>query len=188
LALMEEQGLYIVGGDFDFRIETLEAGIDDCQPDIVLLDGAYLLKGDGDGRTERAANSYDNIKRLAKRMRIPLVATTQFNRQAKVNSAASASVEKIALSDAAGWNADLVYGLVQTEDMKRDGRMIIKPMKFREGIGEDVECLWDFLTMDFREVGDGAPKMPQSKAPQSREDDPYGTGLDFGEDGSDVPF
>lgn len=188
-ALQAMDGMYIVGGDFDFRVESLEAAIDDCEPDLVLLDGAYLLKGEGDGRTEKAANSFDDIKRLAKRCRVPLVATTQFNRQAKVNSAASASVDKIALSDAAGWNADLIFGLVQTEDMKRDGRMILKPMKFREGIGEDVECLWDFANMDFREVGEMAP--PQLKPRSSHvDDDPYSTGLDFGSDDGDsgVPF
>jgi len=190
IAMQAMDGLFIVGGDFDFRVESLEAAIDDCEPDLVLLDGAYLLKGEGEGRTEKASNSFDDIKRLAKRCRVPLVATTQFNREAKVNSAKSASVEKIALSDAAGWNADLIYGLVQTEDMKRDGRMILKPMKFREGIGEDVECLWDFATMDFREVGEMAPSHVKPRSAGTVDDDPYSTGLDFGSDDGDsgVPF
>lgn len=156
LAMQAEDGLYIAGGDFDFRIESLEAAIQECEPDILIIDGVYLLKVGGDGRTEKAANTFDEVKRVAKRNHIPVVISTQFNREAKANKAASASVEKIALSDAAGWNADLIYGLIQTEDMKRDKRLIMKPLKFREGVGEDIECWWDFDLMNFDEI----PKVP----------------------------
>lgn len=197
--LHDAEGLYIIGGDFDFRIESLEAAIDECEPDIVFVDGAYLLKVSGDGRTERAANSFDELKRVAKRNSVPLVSSTQFNREVKSNKASSASVEKIALSDAAGWNADLIFGLVQTEDMKKDKRMIFKPLKFREGSGEDVEAWWDFDTMNFEELastaapssgpvipggfGAGAPK---SAAPKD-EEDPFDTGmLDFDAPTGDV--
>jgi replicative DNA helicase len=159
LAMQAEDGLYIAGGDFDFRIESLEAAIQECEPDLLIIDGVYLLKVNGDGRTEKAANTFDEVKRVAKRNHIPVVISTQFNREAKANKASSVSVEKIALSDAAGWNADLVYGLVQTEDMKRDKRLIMKPLKFREGVGEDIECWWDFDTMNFDELpkGPGGP-------------------------------
>jgi len=188
--LAESDGFFIVGGEFDFRIETLEAAIDDCEPDIVILDGAYLMRSSGDGRTEQAANSFDEIKRLAKRRRIPIIASTQFNRQMKGNNAASASVDKIALSDAAGWNADVVLGMIQTEDMRRDGRMTFKFLKVREGVGEDVECVWDFTTMSFVELGDIAAGGDFQGQPRASADDPYGTGLDFTDDGEggNLPF
>lgn len=154
--LREEQGLNIVGGDFDFTFEGLEAAVDECEPDLVIVDGLYLMRSGGDGRTEKAANTFDATKRLAKRLHLPFVTSTQFNREVKQNKASSMSAEKIALSDAAGWNADLVYGMAQTEDMKRDKRLLIKPLKFREGTSEDIECWWDFDTMTFDEVS-GAP-------------------------------
>lgn len=154
--MMTEEGLYIIGGDFDFRIESLEGAIDECEPDIVLVDGAYLLKVKGEGRVERAANSFDELKRTAKRCHIPLVASTQFNRQVKSNNLSSVGPEKIALSDAAGWNADLIYGLVRTDDMIKDKRMIQLQLKFREGEGEDIETHWDFDTMNFDELPQGA--------------------------------
>lgn len=150
------EGLYIVGGDFDFRIESLEAAIEETEPDVVFVDGVYLLRSLGDSRTERAANSFDELKRLAKRTHLPLVASTQFNREVKRNKVSSADAEKIALSDAAGWNSDLIYGLVRTEDMRRDKRMIQLPLKFREGEGEDIETNWDFDTMNFDELPKGA--------------------------------
>jgi replicative DNA helicase len=211
--IREQEGLYIIGGDFDFRIESLEAAIEEAEPDIVFVDGAYLLKVAGEGRTEKAANSFDELKRCAKRNGIPLVASTQFNREVKGNKLSSAGAEKIALSDAAGWNADLIFGLVRTEDMKRDRRMIQKPLKFREGEGEDVECWWDFDLMNFDELpgagaatatgGGGGPlpgAAPSSSGASGPDTDVYSTGLlDFqDDDGSkdggdpqgppDVPF
>lgn len=213
--MAKDEGLYIIGGDFDFRIESLEAAIEECEPDIVFMDGAYLLKVKGDGRTERAANSFDELKRVAKRAHLPLVASTQFNREVKGNKLTSVGPEKIALSDAAGWNADLIFGLMRTDDMKRDRRMIQLPLKFREGEGEEVETHWDFETMNFDELpkgaqaasvgsgGSGGAAPPgggqtasggpsgASTASSAPDPDPYGTGLLFGDDDDTkdkVPF
>jgi len=202
-------GFYIVGGDFDFRIESLEQAIEESEPDIIFMDGAYLLKSYGDGRTESASNSFDELKRCAKRNRVPLVASTQFNRDVKGNKTSSAGAEKIALTDAAGWNSDIVFGLIQTEDMKRDRRMIQKQLKFREGSGEEIETYWDFDTMCFDELpkdphaafgavdGDnvlGGGDRTSQWAPVSEEEsasDPYGSGLLLGDTdktNEEVPF
>jgi len=205
-AIQDAEGLDIIGGDFDFRIESLEAAIEYAEPDILFVDGAYLLRTSGDGRFEKAANSFDELKRVAKRNGIPVVSSTQFNRQVKQDKVNSASVEKIAMSDAAGWNADLIYALLQSEDMKKDRRMLFKPMKFREGSGEEVETWWDFEVMNFDELPKGpsgpGPAIPSGTSgggggggsTSSDEDDPFGTGaLDFGDDDkkpsdADVPF
>lgn len=154
--VQHDDGLYIIGGDFDFRIESVEAAIEEREPDIIFLDGAYLLKVEGASRQERAANSYDELKRIAKRNHLPLVASTQFNREVKGNKTSSLGAEKIAMSDTAGWNADLIYGLIRTEDMVQDNRMLHYPLKFREGRGEDLETHWDFDTMNFDELPKGA--------------------------------
>ncbi len=190
---MHMSGLDIVGGEFDFTMDALEAAIDESEPDLVIVDGAYLINASGDGRTERAANSFDELKRCAKRNKIPLVASTQFNREAKTDKKDTVSVEKIALSDAAGWNGDLIFGLVQTEELKKDARMMIKPLKFREGVGSDIMCNWNFETMDFSEI----PKDFDFGATQTstpRKDISTGSESLFG-DGSDdnkpddwVPF
>ena len=209
--MAKDEGLYIIGGDFDFRIESLEAAIEECEPDVVFMDGAYLLKVKGEGRTEKAANSFDELKRVAKRDHVPLIASTQFNREVKGNKLSSAGPEKIALSDAAGWNADLIFGLVRTDDMKRDRRMIQLPLKFREGEGEEIETHWDFDTMNFNEMPKGAAAATAgpggsggsggsggaaggsggSGVGSGPDPDPYGSGLLFGDDDktkNTVPF
>ncbi len=150
---MVEDLLHVVGGDFDFQIGNFEAAIDQVQPKLVLLDGAYLLRVAGANRIERAANAFDELKRLANRMSVPIVVTMQFNREVKANQADTVKTESIALTDVASWNADLIYGLIQTEDMKAEKKVIFKNLKAREGVGEDFECTWDLDNMNFKQIG-----------------------------------
>jgi replicative DNA helicase len=146
------EGFWIVGGDFDFRPETFDAAIEEVNPDLVILDGAYLLKMEGSNRTEQAANAFNELKRIAKRRKVAMVASTQFNREVKQNSMSSVKVESIGLTDVAGWNADQAFALIQTDDMRADKRVMIKPLKLREGTCDSVEVRWDLDAMDFREL------------------------------------
>lgn len=160
-ALQHDDRFHVVGGDFDFKVENFEAAIDQTQPDLVLLDGAYLLRVQGNNRIERAANAFDELKRICNRTNVPIAVTMQFNREVKANQADSVKTESIALTDVASWNADLIYGLIQTEDMKAEKRLIFKSLKAREGQGIDFECNWNLDTMDFSQIGpwkkEGAP-------------------------------
>lgn len=193
--LMEDTRFVTVGG-FDFKTSTLAFAVEEAEPDIVLVDGAYLLKAEGGSRTERAAAVFDELKRMAKSAKVPFVVTTQFNRDAKSNVASSARAENIGLTDVAGWNADLIYGMVQTDDMKADKRMMFKPLKIREGVGKDIECHWNFETMDFSEIpsdeesGDefstGLEEIDESSLPKKESPGTVGLFKDVEED--EVPF
>jgi replicative DNA helicase len=151
-AMLNSPNFNIVGGDFDFAMETFAGIVMDEKPDLVVVDGAYLLKVAGLTRTERAANVFDELKRLAKRSKAAVIATMQFNREVKVNQAKTVQADSIAMTDVAGWNADLIFGLIQTEEMKKQKRMAFKPLKVREGEAEEIECYWDFDTMNFSEI------------------------------------
>ncbi len=169
----------IVGGNFDFSMESFDAAIDEAKADIVVLDGAYLLKVQGLTRQERAANVFDELKRINKRRKVPILVTMQFNREVKTNAAKTVQAESIALTDVAGWNADLIFGLVQTEEMKLNKRMLLKPLKVREGESVEFECNWDFTTMNFSELAKAA--MPGMGGGGSG-----GAGGGGGSDASDV--
>ena len=151
-SIINSPNLNIVGGDFDFSMDTFTGIVMDEKPDLVIVDGAYLLKVPGITRTERAANVFDELKRVAKRSKAAVVATMQFNREVKVNQAKTVQADSIAMTDVAGWNADLIFGLIQTEEMKKNRRMAFKPLKVREGESEEIECNWDFERMDFSEI------------------------------------
>ena len=157
-AMSQETGFFMIGGQFDFRVETLAAAIDESKPDLMVIDGIYLLKTPGANRTEQAANAFNDVKRLNKNKKIPIIVTSQFNREVKTNQTKTVAAESIALTDVAVWNSDLIFGLVQDDNMKLDKRILIKPLKVRDGVGTDVEVRWDFDTMTFTEL----PKGPGS--------------------------
>lgn len=180
--------LDIVGGDFDFSMDSFAGIVMDEKPDLVIVDGAYLLKVPGITRTERAANVFDELKRIAKRSKAAVVATSQFNREVKTNQAKTVQADAIAMTDVAGWNADLIFGLIQTEEMKKNKRMVFKPLKVREGSSDEIECNWDFERMDFSEI-------PASNLPSTFVSPSSVPGLDSDEDtefadpfSDDIPF
>jgi replicative DNA helicase len=152
-------GLWVIGGDFDFRTESLEAAMEEVEPDLTIADGAYLMDtaDGGSTRTEKAASAFNELKRMAKRRNSVVLATTQFNRSASSDKASSIKLENVGLTDVVGWNADLAFGMIQTEDMRTDKKMMIKPLKVREGIGKDLTVEWDMETMDFREILTATP-------------------------------
>jgi replicative DNA helicase len=177
-AMINAEGLYVIGGDFDFRPENFENAVEQVQDEddseegkiLSVFDGAYLLRAEGKNRIERAANAFDELKRICKRTAVPNVVTMQFNREVKANQAKTMSVEKIALTDVASWNADLIYGMVQTQDMKADKRMIFQPLKTREFVGEEIEMIWDLDNMKFEEL--------ENMGGMGDDTNPFDTGID----------
>lgn len=151
--MVKEKGLYIVGGGFDFTIDNLEAAIDQNEPNMVSIDGAYLIKNKGKDRNEKVANTFDDLKRLAKRKQIACIANTQFNRSAK-KDADTITAENIGMTDVAGWNSDAIYGLWKDKAMEDLGEAGIKAIKVREGRPKDFKIKWDLDRMDFSEMID----------------------------------
>lgn len=152
--LMGQDGLYIVGDDFDASIDEIEAAVDEVKPDLLLVDGLYLVKNEGRDRHTRVSNNADDLKRMAKRRDIPVISSSQFNREVDSNSKAKVSSENIGITDVIGWNADVIYGMYQTDDMKEDRFMGFRPMKLREGVGDDFFTRWRFDDMDFEQDDD----------------------------------
>jgi len=152
--LKQAEGLWIIGGNFDFRTDSLDAAIEEVQPDLTIADGAYLLDAPDSGttRTDKAAAAFNELKRIAKRRKTAVLATTQFNRSASNDKSGSIKLENIGLTDVVGWNADLAIGLIQSDDMRTDKQMGVKPLKVREGFCRDFTLQWDLETMDFREI------------------------------------
>jgi len=152
--LMSQDGLYIVGDDFDASMDEIEAAVDEVDPHLVLVDGLYLVKNEGRDRHTRVSNNADDLKRMAKRRDLPIIASSQFNREVDTNSKAKVSSENIGITDVIGWNADVIYGMYQTDDMREDRIMGFRPMKLREGTGNDFFTKWRFDDMDFEQDED----------------------------------
>lgn len=176
----DDQRLKVLGGDFDFSIDGLQAEMDNFMPDIVIADGIYLIESDGDNRQEKIANTANMLKRTANRTGVPFAISSQFNRNTKKDDPKTVATENIGLSDALGWNADIGFGMIQTEDMIKENRMILKPIKIREGKPVEIECIWDIDNMVFQEIpqtpsGFAASRPAQLGPPAYDPNDPQGS-------------
>jgi replicative DNA helicase len=145
--------------DFTFDIEPLKTAIVKERPDIVFIDGIYLLRTEKEkDRFKRMPIIADEIKMMAKTNKIPVLCSTQLNRAAvgvKHNEITDAN---ISLSDAITWNADWIFFLGR-DDVDKDnmssnqGNTIsLRTLKFRDGaFPVDIRLHWDFNAVNFLE-------------------------------------
>ena len=133
-------------------MSQVAAKIERYKPDIVYIDGMYLMDDDQRARDNwlKIGNISRDLKKLAKRTLTPILATVQFNRQAD-NSKGDAS--NIAYGDIAK-DADVILGLFQDEDQFLAKRMTLKVLKQREGQRPEIELDWDLNNMKFSEVSE----------------------------------
>lgn len=108
----KRQNKFVVSDSEDLNsngIDSILAKIIEHQPDIVCIDGAYLLE-EAEGRTvfEKAAAVSRSTKRLARNRNLPIVQTIQMNREAEKTGGGLAT---LALSDAFGQDADYVLAI-----------------------------------------------------------------------------
>lgn len=134
-------------------VSAISAKIDEYKPDIVLIDGMYMLQDDKKGGTkwERTSNVSRDLKILAKKKRLPVIATTQFNRaadEAKVKMT-EVNLSMLGFSDSIGQDADLVLGLFANKDMKSNKELLVRILAVREGEPIDFTLFWDLHGMEF---------------------------------------
>lgn len=126
---------------------------------ILFVDGMYLLNPPGDnGRMawhERVMHVVRSLKELALKMKIPVFATGQFNRNVRSGSM-NAGTESIGHSDAIGQFSDIIIGMFQDENMRISNQMMLSLLKNREGPPIQLLSNWDLIRMDFSEIGSPA--------------------------------
>lgn len=163
-ALIGESGIDIVAGDFDYSVDNISAVLGDLKPDMMALDGPYLIKNSGKDRHERVSNTFDDLKKLGKRHGHATLTNLQFNRSAKTGESKTIAADNIGITDVAGWNADAAYGLLQSEEMRAAWEMGLKGLKVREGQPDEFKIHWNHQAMDFSEIG-GSNTAPAPAAP-----------------------
>lgn len=145
-------GQLMIVGEESGGVSHVAAKIERYHPDIVYIDGMYLMDDDQRARDNwlKIANISRDLKKLAKRVQKPIIATVQLNRQAD-NSKGDPS--NIAGSDIAR-DADVILGLFQDEDQRLSSRLTLKVLKQREGQRPEIELDWNMGQMKFSEVSD----------------------------------
>lgn len=147
----KEDSIWIVG--HIGGVSAISSKIDEYKPDIVLVDGMYLLQDDRRGlnRWERTSNISRDLKLLGKKKKIGVIATTQFNREADESKIKMTDVNlsMLGFSDSIGQDADGVFGMFASRDMKLNKELMVRTLALREGEPKDFILNWDLHGMKF---------------------------------------
>jgi replicative DNA helicase len=144
----------IMGDDMELKIETIFKHVRILKPDLVLLDGAYLLRSDRIRDAEkhnRIAELFNYIKGMAKNLGVSVICTTQMNRAQSQTENSKAGLHRLAFSDNAGMVADNVF-MLTIEGEENNQQRYLDVVKLREG--EPVNRIavdWNFESMEFGE-------------------------------------
>jgi replicative DNA helicase len=113
-AITSDRGAQHGGG-----IGWLMAKIKDFKPDLVVVDGMYLMKDDrSNQRTidwKAIAHISQDLKLLAQQFEVPLIGITQANRNAQ--HAKGEDLTELAFSDSLGQDADAVFRVSKVDTM-----------------------------------------------------------------------
>ena len=155
-------------------ISAIGAKIEEYKPDLVLVDGAYLLVDEEKGRQqwERQQNISRGLKRLTQEYKVPLGISIQLNRggDTKKNKA-PLTLSDVAGGDAYAQDVDLLIALEQDDDQKTMRILEQIPLKVREASPDPFEVGWDFETMESPDKGLTTQVLPgKSSTPKAGSD------------------
>lgn len=156
-----ERDFWIVDGNLTAKVKDIALLAKQLKPDIIYVDGAYLLQSDGrmNSNWERVKDTCEGLKqRVAGDLGIPVVASYQFNKEA-VGAKKNAGLEHIGGTDAIGQIATIVLGLFQEDGVETIKEKEIKVLKGRNGETGSFKIRWLFdemsdkgRFMDFSEI------------------------------------
>ena len=156
---------WVLDGNLTATAQDVAWMAQQIKPDVVLVDGAYLL-GYGEGhrmaKWERIGSVAEALKKdVAARLGIPVVCSYQLNREYVKESKksksqqTSAGLEHIAGTDVIGQVASVVLGLMQDESVEVVTTRRVDVLKGRSGEQGSFEINWIFDMppfMDFSQV------------------------------------
>lgn len=139
LEAFSENDPFILSGDDEDKggVMSVTAKIKEYSPDVVYLDGVYLMHDD---RTNKRTSDWQGIahitqdlKRMAKQMNIPVIGSTQANRSAEKSKGESKS--ETSYGDSFVQDADYLLRIIYEKTHQEDQEAIITIPAIREAPG-----------------------------------------------------
>lgn len=127
-------------------MQDVRACIVKHKPDVVLVDGAYLIKTSMRDLVQASVERSRTMKRLAKEQKVILMQTEQMNRAADRDGGGSLS--NLQWTDATSQDSDYVFELVKT---KEKSSLLFKVLKGRNSAIGDFYINFGFNPLDFSE-------------------------------------
>ncbi len=144
----------------------LEAVISEIRPDVVFIDGVYMMRSArvraNAQRNEQTEGVLDDLKTTALRRDVPIVITSQFNREGRGNSG---SLENIGYTDAFSQHCSIIYAIQRPERGAPDRQTrVLRNMKMREGeAGRSCAVHFKFSPVNFRQARFRDTRGPQNQ-------------------------
>lgn len=176
--LRSHRRVHFYAGNFKKTTEDVDTLVQELNPDIVFVDGLYLMRPaqvpGRVGRYESTAYVVDELKRMALMRNVPVVATTQFGRGAG-KGGKDGSLETIGYTDAISTHSTVVVALkmgqkvvvdvpelhweegdveptIVTKRATRYPYRHVEIMKGREGETGEFGINFTFAPIDFSQV------------------------------------
>ena len=129
-------------------VTNISALIDKHQPDVVIVDGAYLMTDDEDEDDWHGIMKvWRGLKQICLAKKVPIITTSQLKDNEKV------SLGKIAFSKAIANECDVVIALEQSEEMRNDKEIKWKPLKLRDSeMSMWFMTNWDWNAMNYQPI------------------------------------
>lgn len=147
--------LWFSGSAEGQTVSAIAAKIQSKKPDIVFIDGTYLMIDEqtGESNTPQAiTNITRSLKRLAQKTKLPIVISTQVLTWKMKGG--NVSADSIGYSSSFHQDADVIFGL-QRESENVDDTRLLRVVASRNGGLVDVSLVWDWETGQFRELEAG---------------------------------
>jgi len=147
--------LIYVDGKFRHTIDDIFVLIDEHEPNLVFIDGGYLIKINSKykAKWEVASEIAQELKLMALNFNIPLVVSFQFNREAPKEKK-SGGLEHIHLTDALSQLCSVAMSIYGEEGANVK---TVETIANREGVNCIFQIHWDWERMDFSEVEAESP-------------------------------
>lgn len=153
--LVHAERFNIFAGSFSKKVSDLELLIHELSPDIIFIDGAYLMRPDispkSGSRIERVAEVYDELKKLTITCDRPIITTSQFSRQAGKRGK-DGSLESISFSDAIAMHSSIVLSIKEGAPPYERTRRDVEVLKGREGESGTFPINYCFSPMNLNQV------------------------------------
>lgn len=133
-------------------ISSVVSVIEREKPDLVLVDGAYLMEDEQGAKDDwlRVTHITRDLKKTAKQWHVPILINSQADQN--TSKKAGPSLGDIKYSQAIGQDSDNILSLFRDEIMINDKEMGIRVLKQREGVLGKAIINWDFDHMNFKGI------------------------------------
>lgn len=149
--------LKVVDASGGVNTSQIEAIIDQHNPDLVCIDATYRIRSSAKTRDrfENTANVVTELKSICGRQKVPIIGSTQLNRDAGKKKDGEFGTEDLAMSDVLAWESTNIFALYQGDEEKAKKQMLFKAIKVREmeKANKPMKISWDFDKMTFHSIG-----------------------------------